>query len=277
MGEIHIDVPEIELETIGSVTVAPGTVHVPFQTDDRVEVAWVVAGSTHVTSDGMTYDLGPRSVLYLPPGPLNQFRFSKDTTTTSCFAQFKMVDPPPDCVLRRLTADDVNWLLLEELLQLDRHRPPQWEVLAEHILSYLVWSLLAGNWVERGPRLPPPIELMVDLVRDRWHSGVLRSPTLPELAAAAGVAPSHLCKVMRRATGHSPMAALRLIRIDRAATLLRHSSLPVGKIAHGTGFESGFHFSRVFATVTGHSPTAYRFGTMRYELPSGVRRISALL
>jgi AraC-like DNA-binding protein len=275
MGEINFDVPEIEL--IGSVNVAPGTVSEPFWTADRVEVAWVVAGSTHITSEGTTYDLGPRSVLYLPPRRLNQFRFSKDTSTISCFAQFRMVDPPPDCVLRRLTGDEVSWSLLGQLLQLERHRPPQWTTIAEHILSYLVWSLLVGDWVTDTQELPQPIEGMVDLVRHRWQRGALRSPPLAELATAARVAPTYLCKLTSRTIGFGPLAALRLIRIDRAATLLRRTSMPVGRIAQETGFESSYHFSRVFAAATGFSPTTYRSGTMHYELPEGVRRISTRL
>jgi AraC-like DNA-binding protein len=277
MAEIDIDVPEIELMGIGRATLAPGTVHEPFRFDDRVEVSWVIAGSTHITSNDATYDLGPRSAFYLPPGRHNQYRFNKETSTTACFAVFRMTDPPPECVLRRLSAGDVSWVLLEELLQLDRHRPPHWKTLAENVLRYLVWSLLVGDWVAGGPALTAPIERMIELVRHRWQTGVLRSPTLSELAAAAEVAPSHLCKVVQRATGHSPIAALRLIRIDRAAMLLRHTSIAVGRIAKQTGFESGFHFSRVFATVTGSSPTAYRSGTMHYELSDGLRRISARL
>jgi AraC-like DNA-binding protein len=277
MGEIQLDVPEIELQEIGSVTLAPGTVHAPFLVDDRVEVAWVLAGSTHITSDGTTYDLGPRSACFLPPGRHNQFHFDKDASTTSCYAWFRMVDPPSDCVLRHLPADDVSWSLLQELSQLEKHRPPNWTALAEHVLPFLVWSLLVGDWVANRPELPRSIELMVDLVRYRWQSGVLRSPTLTELAAAARVAPSHLCKVVQRATGYSPVAVLRMIRIDRAARLLRHTSLPVGRIAHDTGFETGFHFSRVFTTVTGFAPTTYRSGTMHFELPDGVRRVSARL
>jgi AraC-like DNA-binding protein len=277
MGEIVVDVPEIELLGIGSVTLAPGTVHAPFRTDNHVEVSWVLAGSTHVTSDGTTYDLWPRSVLFLPPGRDNQFRFNKEISTTSCFTWFRMVDPPRDCVVRSLATDDVSWLLLQELLVLDRYRPAHWNVLAAQFLPYVVWSLLAGDLGVGGPALPSPIERMIDLVRHRWRDGVLRSPTLPELAAAARVAPSHLCKVVLRATGHSPMAALRMIRIDRAAVLLRRTSLPVGKIAQETGFESGFHFSRIFSAITGVSPTVYRSGTMYYELPEGVRRIAARL
>src|SRR5687767_7270525 len=109
MGEIDFGVPEIELDLLGSVTLAPGAVASPFWRTDRVEVAWVVAGTTHVTSEGTTYDLGPRSVLYLPPGRFTQFRFSKDMITTSCFAQFRMADPPKECVIRRLTGDEVTW------------------------------------------------------------------------------------------------------------------------------------------------------------------------
>jgi AraC-like DNA-binding protein len=277
MGQIHIDLPEIELVGIGSVTLAPGTVHAPFRNDNHVEVSWVVAGSTHVTSNGTTYDLGPRSALYLPPGCNSQYRFNRLKSTTSCFAGFRMADPPTDCILRSFSAGDFTWSILQELLELDRHRPPQWTTLAEQLLPYLVWSLLVGDWVAGGPDLPPPVERMIDLVRHRWQGGVLRPPTLPELAAAALVAPSHLCKVVQRTTGHSPLATLRLIRIDRAAVLLRNTSLAVGRIAQETGFESVYHFSRVFATVTGYSPTAYRFGAVHYELPEGVRRVAARL
>jgi AraC-like DNA-binding protein len=277
MSETGFDVPEIELLDIASYTFAPGTVHPPFSEPDQVEVTWVMAGSTHVTTNGTTYDVTPHSALLVPLRSITQFRFNTEVSTTTCLARFHMIDGAPDCVLRRLAHDSVTWILLRELLQLKQHRPPHWQPVARRTLALVVWSLLVGDWVADAPGFPPPIERMIGLVRHRWHDGVLRSPPLSELGAAAGVDPSYLGKLVRSAVGFGPVAALRLIRIDRAATLLRNTSLSVGSIAHETGFESLFHFSRLFASVTGASPTAYRSGSAHYELPDGVRRLAALL
>ncbi len=54
------------------------------------------------------------------------------------------------------------------------------------------------------------------------------------------------------------MQAMRLMRVDRAATLLAGSNLKIQEVSSSVGFENAFHFSRCFREAFGLSPRAYR-------------------
>ncbi len=54
------------------------------------------------------------------------------------------------------------------------------------------------------------------------------------------------------------MLYLRRIRVNRARYLLKNTEQLVEEIAFDVGFSDPFHFSRVFRTITGKSPSAWR-------------------
>jgi transcriptional regulator GlxA family with amidase domain len=78
------------------------------------------------------------------------------------------------------------------------------------------------------------------------------------MAAAAQVSPGHLARLFRQRFGTGPVAAVELIRLARAATLLQRSSLTVGAIAEACGFANPFHLSRRFRVAYGVPPRGYR-------------------
>ena len=77
------------------------------------------------------------------------------------------------------------------------------------------------------------------------------------LSGIAGVSPSHLERLCRRATGMSVIQFCRARRIERAKELLREGQLSVTAIAAATGFTSVHYFSRTFKEVVGMSPREY--------------------
>lgn len=86
--------------------------------------------------------------------------------------------------------------------------------------------------------------------------GTLRS--VAELAALAGLSPSHYSELFRRCTGHAPKEYWMRLRIHRAAQLLDTTDLPVHVIALEVGFSDPLHFSRAFRRVHELSPRKYR-------------------
>ena len=81
---------------------------------------------------------------------------------------------------------------------------------------------------------------------------------LAELADEAFVTAPHLCRLFRRATGHSPVETVRLARLDRAAQLVMRSSLSIKQIAAVHGFVDQPHFTRCFTRAFGRSPQQVR-------------------
>lgn len=60
------------------------------------------------------------------------------------------------------------------------------------------------------------------------------------------------------ATGMTPLAWLRHIRMERARELLRATNLPIDEITENVGFSDASYFSRIFQQDTGLSPQKYR-------------------
>ncbi|KUM27145.1 hypothetical protein AU467_18025 [Mesorhizobium loti] len=80
---------------------------------------------------------------------------------------------------------------------------------------------------------------------------------LAELASAAGVTRFQVIRDFHRAAGMTPGQYLRDRRI-RAASALIKTDMPLAEIAVATGFADQSHLTRVFKTIKGLSPGAWR-------------------
>lgn len=82
--------------------------------------------------------------------------------------------------------------------------------------------------------------------------------TVESLSAMAGLNSNYFSRLFLRYTGMRPLAYLQAKRIERAQFLILTTKLTLSDIAAETGFESLSYFSRVFKSVTGHSPTSHK-------------------
>lgn len=99
---------------------------------------------------------------------------------------------------------------------------------------------------------------VVERMRQYLTNDLMRTPSVEEAAAQAGLSVSRLRVLFKQATGLSPKQFQLEARIHRAETLLAESTLAVNQIADQTGFESVYHFSRQFKRMRGVSPAKYR-------------------
>lgn len=84
-----------------------------------------------------------------------------------------------------------------------------------------------------------------------------RTITLQELAVLASLSEFHLQRMFRVSCGVSPHVFVLYRRIDRARRMLAGNE-PIAQIATACGFSSQSHMTRMFKTVTGTTPSAYR-------------------
>ncbi len=148
--------------------------------------------------------------------------------------------------LTRLTRRDEGWdfgaeqyilLMLETLLiRLIRRAEPAVSRAPESRHAGAEYFAIAAEYVERN---------------------LDSSFSVDTLSEVAGVSPSHLERLCRRATGTSVIQFCRARRIERAKELLREGQLSVTAIAAATGFTSVHYFSRTFKDVVGMSPREY--------------------
>ncbi|WP_310570757.1 AraC family transcriptional regulator [Gemmatimonas sp.] len=101
--------------------------------------------------------------------------------------------------------------------------------------------------------------------RPRWLRGVEEAleasvaspPSMDELAALAGVHPTHLLRTFRRFHGATISNYVRERRIQRARIEVAKADRPLSAIALDAGFSDQSHFTRVFHQAFGETPGRY--------------------
>lgn len=82
--------------------------------------------------------------------------------------------------------------------------------------------------------------------------------SVEELSQALGMSRVHLYKKLSQITGKSPIEFIRVIRLKRAAQLLRESQQNVSEIAYQLGFNNPKYFSKYFKEEFGVLPSVYQ-------------------
>ena len=118
------------------------------------------------------------------------------------------------------------------------------------------WSLMARLAAERQRRSGDiePLQVVQDHLRENLTAPI----RLPELAELAGFSTSHFSARFRAFTGYSVIEYAKRLRMARARQLLITSDRTIAEIAASVGYPDPFYFSRVFRTVNGVSPSAFR-------------------
>lgn len=83
-------------------------------------------------------------------------------------------------------------------------------------------------------------------------------PSLVELAALAGISPSHLRCAFKASTGSTIGEYTRNVRFERASALLSTTDLTLKEVATRLGYTSYYGFSTAFQRSVGESPLTFR-------------------
>lgn len=82
--------------------------------------------------------------------------------------------------------------------------------------------------------------------------------SVEELSHELGMSRVHLYKKLTSITGKTPVEFIRVLRLKRAAQLLRESQLNVSEIAYTVGFNNPKYFSKYFKEEFGILPSEYK-------------------
>ena len=93
-------------------------------------------------------------------------------------------------------------------------------------------------------------DLLESHFRDHWG--------VEDYARALAITPTHLTRLARGATGRPASRLIEERLVREARRNLVFTNLPVTAIAYDLGFADPAYFSRVFARVTGVSPSGFR-------------------
>ena len=99
------------------------------------------------------------------------------------------------------------------------------------------------------------VEKAIKYVEDNMSRTEL---SVEELSRELGMSRVHLYKKLLQITGKTPIEFIRVIRLKRAAQLLRESQLHVSEVAFEVGFNNPKYFSRYFKDEFGVLPSVYQ-------------------
>lgn len=263
------ELTQLNIEVVGveSADVAADTRIGPSRVEHH-EFILVQEGLLDCTIDGERIPAPPGAMLLLRPGMNAELH--TDSLRRSRFAVLRFDLTAEDGVLpgraewprgRVLPEGDIARALFDHASLLWPSGAPAAARLAQNAVRQLLAVFLtAGERTgsDRPSELPPAVERALTYTKGLWTDHPLKSPTLDQLASAAGVSSGHLSRLFRDSLGVAPLGALRLLRLERAATELATTGRTIKEIAHQAGFESQFHFSRCFKKVFGDSPSTFR-------------------
>ena len=108
----------------------------------------------------------------------------------------------------------------------------------------------------RNEGLPP--SALLRRVQEFAEARIELPHSIESLAASAGCSEASIYRVFREYLHTSPGRWLARMRAERAAMLLRTTTLAVREVGERVGYTDPFHFSRLFKRQMGVPPRAYR-------------------
>jgi AraC family transcriptional regulator len=131
------------------------------------------------------------------------------------------------------------------------------------VVSPLAMEGLALELIAESCRIPLQSERngppgWLQRVKEQLHDRFAENLSLHELAAPAGIHPTHLARAFRRHFRCTPGEYVRRLRVDYASQELARSETPLSEIALAAGFSDQSHFTAVFKRSLGLTPAAYR-------------------
>lgn len=137
----------------------------------------------------------------------------------------------------------------------DNVRPSPYRSLQMRALTIQLLLKLVES-AELPPNLPPVVQVKTVLESIRRNPEKLRS--IEDMARETRLSPSRFTTLFRQATGLPPHAFILNERLTSAKAALASGKEPLADIANRLGFSSPRHFSTLFKSTFGHSPSDIR-------------------
>lgn len=207
----------------------------------------------------------PGDSTILPPGMASRWLVDGELDVVTLSFAPHLIDATPTSSkfsqLRFAFSDPLGTALTRQVLS-ELYAPASTErdAYVGTLVNALTAHVLRGTSLSAGPEIPSTQSSAF-----RLHTVMAQIKEHPEadhglesLAAAAGLTPSHFCRVFRKATGSTPHQFVMRTKLDRARHLLVQSELPVAQISDSLGFKSQSHFTRTYRQYFHETPSDFR-------------------
>ncbi|GEM46318.1 helix-turn-helix transcriptional regulator [Deinococcus cellulosilyticus] len=249
--------------SFGVATYPPGATFGPRHLQD-FEFVWVLEGHARYVADGLEHPLPAGSLLLCRPCNTDFFSWDPMHHTRHAYFHFQVHQTPDHWpvmeywpVVRLLDGSSVLSPLFEHLLACAETAPAEH---LEHLVSLMLTAFVDGHTATRRSQeqWPRTLEQVMRHVQVTLDTDSRHAFSLEELSGVVSVTPEYLCRLFKKHTGHAPLEWVRLLRLDRALSLVTRTNYTFGEISDLMGFASPFHFSRRFKLAYGLSPREVR-------------------
>lgn len=250
---------------------------------------WVVQGSGTIRTGGRDFHMGTHSVLRLPwrhtvaylPDPRSPFvvgtihlvPWHDFNIPVETRPPFRPGDPLLDAPYRRTTGPPQRAEMLSSrsggprnIITLGTYAIDQFHAapVTESTCRALGTLIAAesSRWSgadEPITAMPIALQVMTDFILANLESRL----SVAQVAAAGGCSTVTAERIFAKHTGLPVLAWTRDQRMQRAATLLRTSSLRSSEVARLVGYADPLYFSRVFRAAYSVPPSVYATGQLR--------------
>ncbi|MGJ8721069.1 MAG: AraC family transcriptional regulator [Salinibacterium amurskyense] len=241
---------------------------------DFVEIALVVSGhGTHISRTG-TDDAVAGSVFLVRPGSWHSFEpISTMTVVNVYFDERVLFEHLPwlftdvTSSRRLLSAGTSSWTAPADVFgdavawatSLEQ-RPQAPFMISVGLLTCIMAVLTDFGDPDRVEQVATSSSDLVWSVVAQIVADPAHDWSVPAVAAAANLSPSHFTRIFRRELGTSPARFIAQVRLERAALLLVSTDLAVARVGEQAGIDDANYFARIFRNAYGISPKEYRAG-----------------
>lgn len=207
------------------------------------------------------YDIAGREVLsdrhhpvILPKG--SHYRWTCTEPGECLLIEFDTLTEISDTIFSFETADPGFFVhTFSKIEKSLLHPSPQTDLECKHLLYGLLVSLCdtqTRSYVPKGRQniLQPALDYI--------FANYFRTQIANDyLAGLCGVSTVYFRKLFKETHGVSPIRYLHDLRISKAKDILRSDYESIEQVAESVGYSSLYHFSKMFRTYTGMSPSEY--------------------
>jgi AraC family L-rhamnose operon transcriptional activator RhaR len=260
--------------------------HIPHDHDFWEAVLVLGGHGKHVSAQG-SQDIGTGDVFLLRPGAWHTYADCANLEVYNCCFGIPILkrelstffrepiihhlllvgtNAAPNRGMIRFHLPDTEQATCRKLLEAMRGLGEENSIFAERErMAYLVLFLsqlarIAASDAESASLSPSvePIHPAADQMMHLLEERLADSWSIRELAEAVHLEGAYCIRLFKNATGLSPIAYLSRCRLERAATLLLRTELPISEIASDIGWLDQNYFARRFRAHFGITATEYR-------------------
>lgn len=225
---------------------------------------YVASGSGQARLQGHNFPLSAGTIFSYGPGTAHDITGDPASPLVKYFVDFagrdalsllKSCKLPPGHVSRVFPASTLT-PLFDELIQSGLSLSRGNAALCARLLECLALKISGANAPLQGTETLAFTTYQDCLQHIKSH--FLRLRTLEQIATECHTDKAYLCRLFRRYDRQSPYQFLLRLKMNHAADRIQQSGILVKQVADETGFADPFHFSRVFRSMLGVSPSNFR-------------------